>query len=308
MGNGGWQSGLGAGLQGAGNTLMQFMQMQQRAKQDAVENALRQQQLEQQTAQQAAANQLTQRGQDITQGGQDRLTAQYLTENMPGGTSLPPEVRSFLEANKFGGFVKPDIAAGDMGQVAPVEGLQGAGPMGLAPSFTPGQAGTYDTGKGTSIPTENSSVRRAEIQAQAAMLRRNQTAMERQALQNQRLQAQAELQQARLKDPVRAQALQIQLQRLDLMEQELARKEKEDFDMSMYRWGVQAPLAQTGMDLRIHNANQGPRYIPITPTPDNNYQGFAPNPDRKPFVPTPPPAPGGATPPSSLNLNDFIKK
>jgi hypothetical protein len=303
-----WMTGLGAGLQGMGQALGQVPLLQHQAKQQAIENALRQAQLMQQAQQHEAQIATTQRGQDITQGGQDRLTAQYLTENMPGGTSLPPEVRSFLEANKFGGFVKPDIAAGDMGQVAPVEGLQGAGPMGLAPSFTPGQAGTYDTGKGTSIPTENSSVRRAEIQAQAAMLRRNQTAMERQALQNQRLQAQAELQQARLKDPVRAQALQIQLQRLDLMEQELARKEKEDFDMSMYRWGVQAPLAQTGMDLRIHNANQGPRYIPITPTPDNNYQGFAPNPDRKPFVPTPPPAPGGATPPSSLNLNDFIKK
>jgi hypothetical protein len=303
-----WMTGLGAGLQQAGQGFAQVPLLQHQARQQAIENALRQAQLDQQAAHQAEQSRLTQRGQDITQGGQDRLTAQYLTENMPGGTSLPPEVRSFLEANKFGGFVKPDIAAGDMGQVAPVEGLQGAGPMGLAPSFTPGQAGTYDTGKGTSIPTENSSVRRAEIQAQAAMLRRNQTAMERQALQNQRLQAQAELQQARLKDPVRAQALQIQLQRLDLMEQELARKEKEDFDMSMYRWGVQAPLAQTGMDLRIHNANQGPRYIPITPTPDNNYQGFAPNPDRKPFVPTPPPAPGGATPPSSLNLNDFIKK
>jgi hypothetical protein len=303
-----WMTGLGAGLQQAGQGFAQVPLLQHQARQQAIENALRQAQLDQQAAHQAEQSRLTQRGQDITQGGQDRLTAQYLTENMPGGTSLPPEVRSFLEANKFGGFVKPDIAAGDMGQVAPVEGLQGAGPMGLAPSFTPGQAGTYDTGKGTSIPTENSSVRRAEIQAQAAMLRRNQTAMERQALQNQRLQAQAELQQARLKDPVRAQALQIQLQRLDLMEQELARKEKEDFDMSMYRWGVQAPLAQTGMDLRIHNANQGPRYIPITPTPDNNYQGFAPNPDRKPFVPTPRPAPGGAAPTPQFPPLSNVKK
>jgi hypothetical protein len=303
-----WMTGLGAGLQQAGQGFAQVPLLQHQARQQAIENALRQAQLDQQAAHQAEQSRLTQRGQDITQGGQDRLTAQYLTENMPGGTSLPPEVRSFLEANKFGGFVKPDIAAGDMGQVAPVEGLGGAGPMGLAPSFTPGQAGTYDTGKGTSIPTENSSVRRAEIQAQAAMLRRNQTAMERQALQNQRLQAQAELQQARLKDPVRAQALQIQLQRLDLMEQELARKEKEDFDMSMYRWGVQAPLAQTGMDLRIHNANQGPRYIPITPTPDNNYQGFAPNPDRKPFVPTPRPAPGGAAPTPQFPPLSNVKK
>jgi hypothetical protein len=308
MGNGGWQSGLGAGLQGAGNTLMQFMQMQQRAKQDAVENALRQQQLEQQTAQQAAANQLTQRGQDITQGGQDRLTAQYLTENMPGGTSLPPEVRSFLEANKFGGFVKPDIAAGDMGQVAPVEGLQGAGPMGLAPSFTPGQAGTYDTGKGTSIPTENSSVRRAEITAAAAAARQQQNAMLRFSLQTQHENVMRELQEARLKDPAKMQGLMLEAQRLQVAIGNLDLENRKFANQQEYQWNVQAPLAQTGMDLRIHNANQGPRYIPITPTPDNNYQGFAPNPDRKPFVPTPPPAPGGATPPSSLNLNDFIKK
>jgi len=154
-------AGLGQGIAGMGQAWAQGQE------QDRL-NAERQRQAQMQAMQMA----LQQATFEQNKQGQAFEQAKVLAGLLPEGTPLDAATRGRQEAGGFGALVKPDMSfgatePGGLPNVPVTEGMPTPG-MG-APTM--GMPGVFDTGKGTSIATEDSATRRSAMTQQAAMQR-----------------------------------------------------------------------------------------------------------------------------------------
>lgn len=310
MANGGGMMGLGAGLQNFGQAVLQLGMRKHELQQEAIRRALQESQFQRQLDLSKA--QLSQ-----AQANQNRQHAQWQVEHLPAGTPLNAGQRQQIEGAGLGAFVRPDLVA-DASEIASSvqEGLPTQRvPVGYVQQGLSGQGaplqGLEDSGRGYSIPTEDSRQRAAALTAQTNLLRdqgRAQAAMQRvQYVWNMRNQMQQEklrVQQAMqaTQDALQRQALALRAQQIDV---ELAKLDnlmaQQDFDNS-YRTNVTLPDIlndnATNWYRAQHGGAQAQDPTALIRLLEGLQRGQLPEAPPTPGRPTPTPPPAPTAPPA----------
>jgi hypothetical protein len=259
----GFLAGLGQGLsqggQAFGQTLIHQQQLEAAARQQAMQNMLEQQRIAQTRSYQDQQLGLQREAQERLAGQAEFDQNKFLVGNLPGGTPLSPEVMDSLARTHMSAFARPDMV-GDPSKTPVQEGLPNARPgpggRGLAGSIGNPLADSQPSGRGYSIPTEDS---RARTAAMTAMLRSQDT--------NAKMMQQAQLAAAKnaltlqlgqAKDATDRARIEAQLAAVNVAAGNLQQRQTE-FDANQdFRYGVTAPNIDFDNMISQYNA-ENPR-------------------------------------------------
>lgn len=293
---GGFLMGLGQGMQNFAQGLTAYGQREDQMKREAMARALQMEQMDQQRKQ--FEQQLA-----LQQQQQNRGLGQFLVQNLPANTPLSPDTRGMLDKNGFGAFVRPDMAASSPEALAAStqSGLTPKGPqppvgaVGPLSIEAPPLQSPTDTGRGYSIPTEDSKMRTAMLNQQASLNRVQYIYQQKAAIQQEMLKARTMWEQA--KNDIDRQGIGVQLQRLQLAAQQLDNLIAQQEFENNWKTGVVLPDMLQDNYTNLYRAQHGGATpsMPITP---GMLRGTEPMPTQAPARPAPAPPAGPTAPPA----------
>jgi hypothetical protein len=258
----GFLTGLGQGLQQFGGAMAQGRQLDEQARQRALERSLAQEHFEAQMRLQEEAAARAADEQEYRRNFQ-------VASNLPEGTELPPEIAASWQRSGLSPFMRgetslgsrdfsgampqpqgdfsfgvPELLNAPLGQQGP-GGPTGEGkPMGpggtpelLAGAVEPGKP----TGKMLSVPTEDSKARTATSNREATQARVAYIYQQKASIADAANRLKAQIEEAKLKDPNRLKALQIQAGSLQQRWAQLDLEGKKFDANETYRYDVVMP-------------------------------------------------------------------
>ena len=292
---GGFLMGLGQGLNNLSQGIAAYGQREDQLRREAIARALQMDQMDQMRRQfeaQLAEQQLR----------NDRTQGQFLVQNTPANTPLSPEQRDFLDKTGFGQFVRPDMAASSpealaastQSGITPGPQQPAVGQVGPLSMQAPPLQSPTDTGRGYSIPTEDSKMRTAMLNQQASLHRVQYIYQQKAAIQAEMLKARTLWENA--KNDIDRQGIGVQLQRLQLAAQQLDNLiAQQEFDNN-WKTGVELPNILQDNYTNLYRAQHGgaPPSTPLTP---DMLAGRTPMPTAPAGRPAPTPPAGPTAPP-----------